>query len=193
MKLQVYSMTTLSRRISRLLLRPSPVQLRTYASPSGFKRKTGVRDSDGASDVPGEQPTGRRRRDTVRPSSPSSVVSLNIILGVPSDANLSADSPSLSTGPSQSTHTPNLPPSNKTMSLFSLVYNFNGLLHFIRKQSRLQSSPKHSNSLTMTKTPSGYLVCPATFLSRSANMSTLTLRSPNGHPFSSEFFPPHVL
>ncbi|KAF8141850.1 mitochondrial ribosomal death-associated protein 3-domain-containing protein [Boletus edulis] len=57
-------MATLSRRVPRALLQKGPVQLRTYASPSSFKRRTGIRDGDGTSDVPGEQPTGRRRRDT---------------------------------------------------------------------------------------------------------------------------------
>ncbi|KAG6374822.1 mitochondrial ribosomal death-associated protein 3-domain-containing protein [Boletus reticuloceps] len=57
-------MATLSGRVPRALLQKSPAQLRTYASPSSFKRRTGIRDGEGASDVPGEQSTGRRRRDT---------------------------------------------------------------------------------------------------------------------------------
>ncbi|KAI9573918.1 mitochondrial ribosomal death-associated protein 3-domain-containing protein [Boletus coccyginus] len=66
MTLQVNSrtMATLTRRAPRALLQTSPTQLRNYASPSGFKRKTGIRDGDGAPDALGEQPTGRRRRDT---------------------------------------------------------------------------------------------------------------------------------
>ena len=73
-------MATLSRRVPRAVLQTRLAERRGYASVSGFKRKTGIRDGEGASDVPGEQPTGRRRRDTVRPSSRNSIISLTIVL-----------------------------------------------------------------------------------------------------------------
>lgn len=112
-------MATLSRRVSRSLLQ---TQLRTYASHSGFKRKTGIRDGDGASDVPGEQPTGRRRRDTVRPCLTIYPFAHNRSLGVSSDANFPVDPPTFSTRPSQSPHTPALSPGRKiTASTFHFL------------------------------------------------------------------------
>jgi len=112
-------MATLTRRVPRALLQTSPAQLRGYASPSGFKRKTGIRDGDGAPDAPGEQPTGRRRRDTVRPTSPLSHLAHNRFLGFSSDANFPADPPAFSTRPPQSTHTPALPSSKQFAPLLS--------------------------------------------------------------------------
>jgi hypothetical protein len=169
MKLRVnsWTMAALSRRVPRAVLQTRPAELRGYASASGFKRKTGIRDGEGAPDVPGEQPTGRRRRDTVRPLSHKSITSLTIVL----QAFLPMPTSQLTHPLFQPDHLSRLslqPFHPVRMSLaYALLMSASlrtfSLLHPARKQLHLQSSLRHSSSLIMSRTPSGYLVFPVIY------------------------------
>lgn len=87
-------------------------------------------------------------------------------VGFSPDANFPVGPPAFSTRPSQSPHAPALPSGKKITGSTPFSYphlSFTSLhphtfLYLTRKQSRPQSFLRHSSSLTMTRTPSGYSV-----------------------------------